>query len=577
LVRWGTTEPVDEAIIELRNTSNPSGIPVAITATTGGGRFSFSNVTPGSYRLVAVAAGFAVSEFGQLRMNGAGRPVSVSPGEQISLQMQIIPGGIISGRVTDQNGQPVVYSPVQILKIAYDTKGEIAPALAMSLYTNDLGDYRAFWLPPGSYVVNASSARLSTFANHGITNPSNSDTSIPTTRVIRTGRTVANPPADSSGGGRPPFLSTLYYGNTPDVRHAEVINLPPGGEITGIDLRLNPESSTTNPILLRGMVVDPLGRPVQGNFGISIADWPTPAPSTFASVRLITVRAPSADPAVLPGAEVYVTDNGKFDGTAMPGVYQVRATQGQLSGRAVIEVVNRDLDITVPLRPPSTVSGKVIVDGGAANSVGLTALAAGIQTPPAFQFTSAVGADGQFRIEGAIPGDYRVFLAPLLSAPTGNRPTGASIPAIPAALQNAYVKSIRSGSTDLINGLLRVEGNALVEPIEIVLGLNAGVVTGRVLDVRKEPVSQATIVLLPPGEPPFRSDRYKIFTTAADGRFQFSGVPPGNYRLFAWEDIDAGAWFNRSYLTDVESYATILEIAEGQKKDLEIRVIPATR
>jgi hypothetical protein len=144
-------------------------------------------------------------------------------------------------------------------------------------------------------------------------------------------------------------------------------------------------------------------------------------------------------------------------------------------------------------------------------------------------------------------------------------------------LQNAYVKAIRSNNAELTNGLLRVEGDGAVAPIEVVLGLNAGIVTGRVLNARQEPVSLATVVLLPPGQPPFRSDRYRTFTTGADGMFQFSGVPPGNYRVFAWEDIDPGAWFNRSYLADVESYASILDIAEGQKKDVEIRVVPATR
>jgi hypothetical protein len=287
-VRWGTAEPVDEAIIELRNNSNPSAVPVAITATTGGGRFSFSNISSGTYRIVAVAARFATSEFGQLRMNGSGRPVTVSAGQQINLQMQIVPGGVISGRVTDQNGQPVVYSQAQILKIAYDANGEFSPALAMSVYTNDLGNYRAFWLPPGSYVVNAGSGKLSTFANHGTTNPSNSDNSIPSTMVNRTNRIGGNASADS----RPPALATLYYPNTPDVRSAEVVNLPAGGEVTGIDLRLSPSSSIGNPLSLRGVVIDSLGRQVPGNFGISITDWPAPLPSTSASVRVITTRVP---------------------------------------------------------------------------------------------------------------------------------------------------------------------------------------------------------------------------------------------------------------------------------------------
>jgi hypothetical protein len=103
VVRWGTTEPVGQATLELRGVSTGGASPLAITATEDTGEFVFSNVAPGTYRIFAMASGFASAEFGQLRPNGAGRPITITPGQQASARIAMIQGGIISGRITDQN------------------------------------------------------------------------------------------------------------------------------------------------------------------------------------------------------------------------------------------------------------------------------------------------------------------------------------------------------------------------------------------------------------------------------------------------------------------------------------------
>ncbi len=45
-------------------------------------------------------------------------------------------------------------------------------------------------------------------------------------------------------------------------------------------------------------------------------------------------------------------------------------------------------------------------------------------------------------------------------------------------------------------------------------------------------------------------------TTDKSGQFQFRGLPPGEYRVLAWEDVDPGAWFNPAFLAVYERYAT---------------------
>jgi hypothetical protein len=231
------------------------------------------------------------------------------------------------------------------------------------------------------------------------------------------------------------------------------------------------------------------------------------------------------------------------------------------------------------------VSGKVVIedaDSGTARTA-LDGLLVGVRTPPASQFFAAVGPDGQFQINDVIVGDYQIYLPPIIPAPPAqtnpNNPNLGVVTGrgekIPPSLENAYVKAIRSGGVDLRSSLLRVEGTEPVPPLEIVIGLKAGSVDGRAV-IGNRPVGQATVVLFPQGPPPYRSDRYKSAITDESGRYQFKGIPPGDYRLIAWEDVDSGAWFNAQFLAAYERYAMPLKVEEGQSLTIEVSVIPVT-
>jgi hypothetical protein len=114
--------------------------------------------------------------------------------------MAIVPGGILAGRVTNLNGQPLVYSNVDILKATYDLKGQLTPVVALTVTTNDLGDYRAFWLAPGQYIVKAGSSQLNNYGfNQGTVNPAGTDTTVPTPLVFQNSRPRARTDPEAAG------------------------------------------------------------------------------------------------------------------------------------------------------------------------------------------------------------------------------------------------------------------------------------------------------------------------------------------------------------------------------------------
>jgi hypothetical protein len=90
------------------------------------------------------------------------------------------------------------------------------------------------------------------------------------------------------------------------------------------------------------------------------------------------------------------------------------------------------------------------------------------------------------------------------------------------------------------------------------------------LDAGLKPVSQATIVLVPAIEQRFRIDLFKTVAAGANGQFRIEHVAPGDYKLFAWEEIEPGVWFDPSFLPRIEDQGK--EIRVSARSVLETRV-----
>jgi hypothetical protein len=52
------------------------------------------------------------------------------------------------------------------------------------------------------------------------------------------------------------------------------------------------------------------------------------------------------------------------------------------------------------------------------------------------------------------------------------------------------------------------------------------------------------------------------------------GLTPGDYRLFAWEDIQTGAWEDPDFMRPYEGRGTPAHVNEGTNNDVQVTVIP---
>jgi hypothetical protein len=143
--------------------------------------------------------------------------------------------------------------------------------------------------------------------------------------------------------------------------------------------------------------------------------------------------------------------------------------------------------------------------------------------------------------------------------------------------RTGYVKSIRLGNVDVLKDGLRVSG-PVREELQIVVSANAGELDGTILDLNRQPFSNATIVLLPEiSQRPNRPDLIQNTTSSDTGKFHFEGVAPGEYRIFAWEGVPPGEWFDVDFMLKNEALGTTVQIDEAKSKTIDMRVIPAER
>ena len=71
-----------------------------------------------------------------------------------------------------------------------------------------------------------------------------------------------------------------------------------------------------------------------------------------------------------------------------------------------------------------------------------------------------------------------------------------------------------------------------------------------------------TVGLLPELALRPRWDLYRTTTSDASGQFQLIGVAPGNYRAFAWEEVERDAWQDTEFMKPIEGRGVPVEVRE---------------
>ena len=515
-----TGEPVKKATLILTpEQRSPDMMTPYSTTTDANGRFAMSNIGAGNYRLMAERTGYVRSNYGARSITGPGATLSLAPNQalkQISFRLQ--PHAVMSGRILDEDGEPLAYVQVQVLTHRYmQGKKQLMPAGGSS--TNDLGEYRIFGLAPGRYYLSA--------------------TYRPQTMAWQTvDRTAGAGPNQQEEGYAP-----TYYPGSNDSSSAVPIQVTAGRPLTNVDVKL----LRTRTLRIRGRVLNmqPPSRTMimlmqreSNGFG-------------FFERNMTSVQ----------GRE------GKFELRGVtPGPYYLIAqyfedNTTRYFARIPVDVGSANLDgIEVTVKPGVEVTGTVRVEGE--TEVNLSQINITLQpkdfTPFGGGGMSRVKDDGTFTIRNAAPDTYRIGVF-----------GGGEL---------VYVKSVQAGQQEAKNGEVAIVDGA-PPALTVVLSAAGGQLSGQVNAPSNsgKPASTqgSTIVLVPSSDKREVQQLYKVATTDQNGKYSFKSIAPGEYKLFAWDDVESGAWQDAEFLARFENKGKTIAVKEKDILTADIDLLKA--
>jgi hypothetical protein len=500
---------------------SPNDVPRATSDRDG--RFVLREIGAGGYRIQANAPGYARQEFGAAyagsQGSNTGTVVNLTPGEtKQGIIIRLVKDGIISGRIISTTGSPLLGMEVFAMRKTFNQNGwaTFVPEGTQG-QTNDRGEYRITGLPPGHYFVRAASQPL-----------------------IGQRLATAETPGPSPGQYKP-----MYHPGAVDSGNAARIEVKSGAESTNIDIAL-PRSAL---FTIRGHIVDPTdNKPPQRPMISTI-----PARVDFVSVigGSVTPYRPDGTfelPDITPGT-YWV--NASLPGTPLtPEQREMMSKPGadfrfpvSPRGAALVTVVNSDVEnVEITIVRNLRVTGSVSVEGQPLSPADLTAIKVEFRsiTPgsvsPRPSGVATISPDARFTSEDLSPGEYRVTLAGL-----------------PAAL---YLKEGRLGNVDALSQPV-VLTTSQPPLLDFVLA-KGGELVGTVTDSASRAVPNQQVVLVP--ELLGRPDLYKTVTTDGTGRFTIQGVAPGDYRAYAWKNLEPFKYFDSEFVRAFADKGTAIRI-----------------
>jgi hypothetical protein len=511
-----TGRPMRYASVHLLNDDN--GAYVGHAVTNGRGQFVMEHVTAGRYILYADLPGVLVPGryernmapvTSQLRLNAKRdrfTEVVVNGTDSVDVKINVVRGGVITGRVVTEDDQPVPNAEVNLLKREND---KWTPDVSRwsgareedRTKTDASGVYRIAGLEAGDYLVRVSEP------------------------TIGYDRFAHADDAYSNGS-----LMVTYYPFATSIKEAQSVTVVEGGESSGVDIRLS----------------ERIPRSISG----TITHGPNDAPAGYIRILIERTEETGFLSSVLSTFDTTARadDNGNWVVQGVPaGNYVVRFTgsvraASSESGRPVyiapkrvaVTVANEDVVLSTKVEPGPIVYGSVKFEGTPPEfindlDVGVVHAGEGSERPPNNpsrrsdpNYNRGYFRDNsKFEIRELVPGKYWFVMS-------GFDP------------DRHYVKSVTRKGVDLAQSPITLTMGADFGDVLVTFGSDVATIEGRVNKPKTSPNQTKTstgdvVVMLAPANDATRRFSRGLLTVHPDAQGTFSfNCGPGEYFLAAF-------------------------------------------
>lgn len=484
----------------------------AVAWSDANGRFSFGYLPAGRYQLRVTRDGYQPAAYGARNPGGPPATIQLAASESRSdLIFRLKLISSISGVVLDEDGDPLPGVRVMVMLPEF-RRGKRTLATGPASMTDSNGRYTVTGLVGGQYAVSANSVNRPAVKIHP--------------------EAAAGEPQQQYSYGY------QYYPGADRSESATLIGIQPGQEISSIDFRMRAQPAVT--IEAKVMVPPAVSiKDVSGN----IVD----ASESFAN-RMFGVSG-GATPdyhfirAQLPPGPYFLLAQGTIDGKPYRGVLKIDVQPLGLH------------DFIIPLEATIDLSGSVSIEGPDAGKQAAytVSFAPGDDNPWRGQpLRVNVSKDGSFKFTNVPLGIWDIVAGPI--------PTGG------------YVKSVQLGDQDVLTEDMTIRPSTS-EPLKIVFSTRAATFEGDVL--QGDQPARGVVVLAPEAKLRHMAGFYRFATTDEKGHFEINRARPGEYRLFAFEDLDQQSIQDPDFLKPFERFGVPVTLREGPNDPQKISLIPA--
>ena len=462
------SKPAPGVVVGLRKGAVENSFDPFIRAVTDAeGIYRLQNVPAGSYVVTVVAPAYIPSNSEDRKSVVLGEDENVE-----GINFSLVRGGVITGKVTDAEGHPVIQHQIEIYSLpALARRSAQGPFPTITGQTDDRGIYRVYGIAPGSYKVAAGRS------NFGGYSPNQSN-----------------------------FLQ-VFHPDAADPAKATVIELGEGSEAKDVDIMVGRAVQTYSAS----------GRVINGDTNAPLANL------RFSLQRLVGQQVEYQNSVVSSNARGDFVAEGLIPGKYSTLMFLEEGSELRAE-TTTFEVVDRDVTgLIVKLSRGASISGVVVLDtdNKAAKAQLAEMLLRGyVPTAPGTGYgnavSSRVAADGSFRLAGLGTGMVSISLSGTVNP---YPPKGFSISRIERdgvaatrvevkeAEQVTGVKIFLAYGTATLRGLVAIENGSLPSGARIYVRLG-------------KPGENTPTFMRPP-------------IVDARGNFVVEGVPPGQYELTA--------------------------------------------
>lgn len=541
-----TGEPVRKATVTLQPAGTQAGggqQPQASanpqraisSGTDNAGAFVFENVNAGDYRLSGEKTGFIRTNFGGRGAGAIGSQLKVSSGTTIAdVIVRITPQGVVSGRILDEDGEPIEGVSVQLLRPQYFANQRRMMGTGGN-QTNDKGEFRVTNVAPGRYYVQIQNMRM--------------------------GGAPIQQAKEEYG------YPKLFYPGVESMDQAQKVDVAAGQDFSGVQMTLR----KVRVYRVKGHVAGvqaPQGQPQNAQAGgRGGGGGGRGGPGYQIQLRpdggMNDMMGPGFGPGMGSGG---VHADGTFELTGViPGPYKLVVSdysQGRpkVIGSTKLSVGNDNVEgVVISQMAMVSMQGKISVDGDK-TAVNLKSVRLQMQAADmgGFGFVPPINVayDGTFAVIDLAPEKYRLSVSP-----------GAT----------AYVKAVNVGGQDLKDAVLDFS-NGGGGAIEVILSTKVAKLDGVVEKQKQDDAPGSALIakIGPAGELSLlgtTGGQSSMAQVDSSGKFSFANLPPGEYKVFGFEEVDMATASDPDFLLKFVDRSVSVKIGEGESKSVTLKQI----